>query len=250
MAENISYAVVAENGTDTIRRFPHHKEGTEVHTHESVDLRLLVEGLLSARAAGRDAPDEAVERGIAHLESHATALGFSALTDRADIQEDIWDELRQISYDFENMCDAAGMGWWDRPYIVDYYDTYVVARGCDCRYYMYTYTKKDSKYEFGDPVEVEKKWVTVGGEGDDTDESAIEAAAERLIAHFDEAMHKRKKNKAKEGEEDGSTTAEPAADGEPTPQAAEGSGGSGEGEDGAAGGEGGDDGADGAGGGD
>ena len=228
--ENVHFAVVAQDGGDIIRRFPHHQEGTTDHTHESVDTRLLREGLLRARNAGRETPDGVTEAGIKHLEYHAEKLGMSIFTDRADLREEtsyLYDLIDQIIHDFESKFRELGYTWWDIPWIVDIYDEYVVARHNDCRYYKYGYSKNsDGVCEFADDgVRVEKQYVEVG-EDDDVDE----AIADTINTKLDTIIELMTQESTPETSDDDAGDPPPDNDAEPAAEAEDDAEGEGEGE--------------------
>ena len=180
---DLMYAVVANEGDDTLRRFPHHKEGTDQHTHESVDVRLLNEALVGARSEAASTPDRILEMGIRHLEHHAESLGMSMLSDRADLkvsEASLYDQLRVICSDFE--AKFEDMRWYDRPWIVDIDDEgFVVARKEDGRYYKYDYTEGEDGYTFSDPVQVKKVWQPVGTSKDDDNYEGADAPEADLL---------------------------------------------------------------------
>lgn len=180
---DLMYAVVANEGDDTLRRFPHHKEGTDQHTHDSVDVRLLNEALVGARSEAASTPDRILEMGIRHLEHHAESLGMSMLSDRADLkvaEASLYDQLRVICSDFE--AKFEDMRWYDRPWIVDIDDEgFVVARKEDGRYYKYDYTEGEDGYTFSDPVQVKKVWQPVGtSEGDVPEADLLERISQTV----------------------------------------------------------------------
>tara|TARA_R110000824_G_scaffold30868_5_gene101018 strand:- start:310 stop:1098 length:789 start_codon:yes stop_codon:yes gene_type:complete len=164
---DLRYAVVVRNQNDTLRRLPHHSDGVQEngHTHESVDIRLLTEAILSAKA-GVEGIDKSIgERALRHLEKHAVAVGLGVLIERSDISEAgieaDCDRIARIKNDFDWHFLNEGVSWWDIPWLVDTFDYYVVARHSDKRYYEYTMTEIDNKFIFEKSHEVRKVYQHV-----------------------------------------------------------------------------------------
>ena len=139
--------------------FPHHNETVaRGHSNASVNRTELLTALVLVESADIEMSPHARYRAKTHLAAHARGLSINLVTEADD--ESTFDRESRVMNDFHDQF--GSMFSFDSPWVVDIWDTFVIARESNGRYQRYDLAEENNSFTFSNPVEVRKAWNPVG----------------------------------------------------------------------------------------